>query len=279
MTVPSIDESETLKRALAAAARIATLPQVAARVIELVEDPNSQNAEIEQVIQADPVLSAKILKVANSPMYGFTQKVASVRRAVDLLGHAATRNVTIAVSMAKLFQPGALVPGVDAEALWRHSNATAIASRHVADYFGAPPEEAYLAGLLHEIGIVLEMLVDRGALQQALRLARTDPNVRLCEAERSCFGTDHAKIGAALCREWKLPVAVGQAVAEHHEPTSDAPLAAVVHLANALVPEEPEGFGLDVGADEPTEWMLACLSATPTDLAAVSERVRQAVTG
>lgn len=263
-TSPS--EDETIRRALTEAARIATLPQVATKAIEMVEDPDADHGELARLMEADPVLSAKLLKVANSPMYGFAQKVSSVRRATDLLGIVAVRNVTVAVSMAKLFQPGPIVAGVDARVLWTHSNAVAIASRQVARHVGEPIDEAYLAGLLHEIGVVLEMLVDRPSLAAAM----TDRPEGFVASERGHFGTDHQRLGEALCRSWRLPDVVCEAVAHHHDPDPPSRLAAVVYLANALA---PAGFGLDVETEVPPTVMTKLGFGGGTDL----DRLREVI--
>lgn len=278
MTIVAPPESDAVQHALHAASRIATLPQVAARVIELIEDPSSENAEIERVISADPVLCAKILKVANSPMYGFAQQVVTVRRAIDILGHQATRNVTIAVSMAKLFRGGVIVPGYGSEQIWHHSNAVGVLARLVADRFGASTDEALLAGLLHEIGIVVEMLVDREALADVFREVRRHPELDFRDAERRRFGTDHSELGAALCRNWSLPQSVCDAVAQHHDDQPTSNLASIVAVANWLNARDPLGFALDTGADALPSGVLDRVGATQDDVLELEESLGQADT-
>ena len=282
MTTVAPDRQQAVQRALAAVARIATLPLVATQVIALVEDPNSKNAELVEIIEQDPVLAAKVLKVANSPMYGFAQKIGSVRRAVDMLGHGATRNITIAASMAKLFRGVALAPGVTAEQVWEHSRIVAILARALAEHVDHPsPEEAYLAGLLHEIGTMLEALVDKAALERAICRFHARHSQHLWQAESELLGADHQDFGGALCRAWKLPAGVCDAVAHHHTfeaaPCDSRVLAAIVAVADAAAATLPSGAPFDRADQDPAA--LALLALDEAHVASITEVVAQTLSG
>jgi len=245
---------QAVNNALKEISHIATLPEVTLRIIELVEDPSSTAQDLHEVISNDPALCSRILKVVNSSFYGLPGQIASINRAIVMLGLNAVKNIAIAASLAKLFRGGELTPFFSAKELWDHSNAVAIASKMISDRLGMGlGDEAYLAGLIHDIGIMVEMQYDRSNLIDALDRCNADvsgtPSVSLLDTEEEVFGANHQDFGKGLCEKWKFPTPFMAAAGYHHRPT-EAPTEAkkivyVVHAADKIAGMIETGFRLD----------------------------------
>ena len=183
---------------------IATLPEVTVKIIELVEDPGSSARDLHAMISADPALTARMLKVVNSAFYGLPRQIASINRAVSLLGLNAVKNIAVAASLAKLFRGGEIGPDFNAHELWLHSCVTASTARIIAQGNRRNAvDEAFLAGLVHDVGILVELQHDRARFAEAIALAATGRDLRECE--REVLGEDHEAFGSALCEHWKFP--------------------------------------------------------------------------
>ncbi|RMH30200.1 MAG: HDOD domain-containing protein [Planctomycetota bacterium] len=255
MTASAADRRPVLDEALQGISHIATLPETTLKIIELVEDPSSTAQDLHQVVSFDPALSTRILKVVNSAFYGLPGQIGSINRAIVLLGLNAVKNIAIAASLAKLFRGGELCPQFNAKDLWRHSVAAAVASKMIADNLRLGlPDEAFLAGLLHDIGIVVEMQFDRQKLIDVINSLNIDaegvPQEDMLAAEERIFGATHQEFGQALCEKWKFPQAFRFVTGRHHDPLSlgeeHRTLASVVYVADRLCAELSIGFRLDI---------------------------------
>lgn len=245
---------QSVASALKEISHIATLPEVTLKIIELVEDPTSTAQDLHEVISNDPALCSRILKVVNSSFYGLPGQIASINRAIVMLGLNAVKNIAIAASLAKLFRGGELTPFFSAKELWDHSNAVAIACKMISDRLSMGlGDEAYLAGLIHDIGIMVEMQFDRSNLIDALDRCNADssgrPTLSLLETEEEVFGANHQDFGKGLCEKWKFPAPFVAAAGYHHRPT-EAPSEArkivyVVHAADVIASMVDGGFKLD----------------------------------
>lgn len=254
MPVTEEQRHQVVENAIREISHIATLPEVTLRIIELVEDPTSTAQDLHGVISNDPALSSRILKVVNSSFYGLPGQIASINRAIVMLGLNAVKNIAIAASLAKLFRGGELTPTFSAKELWNHSNSTAIGCKMISDAAGMGlGDEAYLAGLIHDIGIMVEMQYDRSKLIDALDKtgAGVDglPKVSLLKTEEEVFGANHQHFGQGLCTKWKFPAPFASATGYHHNPLSapaeQAKLVAVVHAADCMAGLIEGGFRLD----------------------------------
>lgn len=254
MTTTQEQREQSVAGALKEISHIATLPEVTLKIIELVEDPSSSAQDLHEVISNDPALCSRILKVVNSSFYGLPGQIASINRAIVMLGLNAVKNIAIAASLAKLFRGGELTPFFSAKELWDHSNAVAIASKMLSDRLGMGlGDEAYLAGLIHDIGIMVEMQYDRTGLIDALDRCNTDgsgqPCISLLETEEEVFGANHQDFGKGLCEKWKFPAPFMAAAGFHHNPT-EAPsetrkIVYLVHAADKIASMIDGGFKLD----------------------------------
>src|SRR5262245_8051794 len=175
MATAAIQRDTVRTEAIREISHIATLPEITLRIVELVENPKSTAQDLHKVIANDPALCSRILKVVNSSFYGLPGQIGSINRAIVMLGLNAVKNIAIAASLAKLFRGGDLTPNFSARDLWTHSNVTAAAAKVVANNLKIGlSDEAFLAGLIHDIGIMVEMQYDRNKLIEVLRAVGAD---------------------------------------------------------------------------------------------------------
>ena len=255
MSATTSERAQLVETVIGEISHIATLPAITLKIVELVEDPKSTAQDLHKVISNDPALCSRILKVVNSSFYGLPGQIGSINRAIVLLGLNAVKNIAIAASLAKLFRGGEMGPCFSAKLLWEHSVGTAGASKLIADKltFGFG-DEAFLAGLIHDIGIMVEMQSDRNKLIEVIQNLGADPSGTptrcMLETEEEIFGASHQDFGKALCERWKFPRNFGLVTGHHHEPmsvTSDhRTLVSVVYVADRLVASIEGGFRLDL---------------------------------
>ncbi|MBK1718964.1 HDOD domain-containing protein [Thiocystis violacea] len=214
-----------------------SLPPIYERVRETLDDPDGSLETAARLIETDPAMTARLLRVANSALYGLSAKVDSVPRALTIIGVTETHHLVLATSLVSVFRdlPLGLV---SMRSFWEHGIACGIAARLIARQGGqGSPEHAYLAGLLHDIGrlplYILEPL-DMGAALQAHR----ERQGHLHDLERQYLGTTHAEIGEALLEHWRIPEVFRAAAAGHHAPSRDqppTPETAAAHVADLIV--------------------------------------------
>src|SRR5438874_5157500 len=151
-----VDTKALVAEAVKKVTTIATLPEVTARIVSTVEDPKSTAAQLHKIVSHDPALVTRILKVVNSSFYGLPGQIGSIERAIVLLGLNAVKNIAVAASLGQLFRGAKLCEGFEAKDLWTHCVAVAVAAREMAKQMKAPiADEAFLAGMIHDIGILV----------------------------------------------------------------------------------------------------------------------------
>ena len=198
---------------------LAMLPDVAVRVLALAGDPNVTMARMAEVISLSPELTARILRIVNSAFYGFPGQIRSIERATVLMGLQSVKNVTIAASLTRAFLGRPVSTTFSPRDLWTHSLAVAAASRLVAlDMNRGLAEEAFLAGLMHDIGLTAALQVDRQKIAAVLAQLEADPTADILQVEERVLGATHQDLGAALLRGWNLPAVFSQVAASHHAP-------------------------------------------------------------
>lgn len=260
-----------------------TLPVVMHKLSAAVRDPNADASTIARLIEDDPAIMARILKVVNSALYGGDVKVQSIRHAVTRLGMRAVNNIALSTSVFSVF--GDDKKGeFDREAFWRHSVSVGIAACVLYDraepYLkrGCSKESLRLSGLLHDIGKLVMYRYWRDEFQAALRDAH-ERRVPLIETEREHLGADHARIGAWLVGKWNLSQELVEVVRWHHDPFSAPPenfeLTALCHVANYVCNNQRIGDGGDI-ADlgwTPTVWKKLGLSVA--DISQVVDEINE----
>lgn len=255
MSVTTEQRDQIVSNAIREISHIATLPEITLKIVELVENPRSTAQDLHKVISNDPALCTRILKVVNSSFYGLPGQIGSINRAIVMLGLNAVKNIAIAASLAKLFRGGDLTPNFSAKMLWEHSVAVAATTKLLTMKlkFGLG-DEAFLSGLMHDIGVMVEMQFDRNKLIEALTHAGADssgvPAVSLLEAEEGVFGANHQHFGAGLCEKWRFPKPFANVAGFHHRPlelpAENRTLASMVYVADRLVAEAGGTFRLDL---------------------------------
>ena len=225
---------------------ITTLPEVTVKIIEVVEDPESTAKDLHQIIANDPALCARVLKVVNSAFYGLPGQIGSINRAIVLLGLNAVKNIAIAASLAKLFRGGRLSPDFCAHDLWSHSLGVAATSKLIAEELEMKLlDEAFLAGLIHDIGLMVQMQTMRPKLLEVFDYIK-EHHVDFLTAEKKVIGADHQQFGKGLCERWKFPRSLAFATGYHHAPMQLSPecrtLTCIVNAADILTARAKLGF-------------------------------------
>jgi putative nucleotidyltransferase with HDIG domain len=224
---------------------IPTLPEILTRVMAMVDDPDASAYDLANVISRDPSLVATILKVVNSPFYGLSRQVSSIGQAVILLGFRTIRNLVLSASLLKSFGGRSLNRSFDRRCLWKHAIATGAAAKRLAPRAEMDLEEAFLAGLLHDIGCVILDQYFPEEFAQVLGLLEAGERV-VVDAEMQATGMTHAEVGQLVCQKWNFPQNLCRAIGHHHEPsaTEEGRLeASVVHVADLVASR----IGLDAG--------------------------------
>ena len=229
-----------------------TLPPVVRKITALVESPDVTAQEVGKLISSDQVLSAKVLKLVNSPFYGVPGRISSISHAVILLGFNVIKGVVLSASVFEIMETSMV-------GLWAHSLGSAIASGTIARALGiSEPEEISTAALLHDIGKVLVRVSLPAEYHRIAQIVEaTGRSFR--DAETEVLGVDHAEIGLWLSREWGMPERLTVPISLHHEPeaaTKFKDRVAVVHIADTLIRAFGMGSGGDpwVGRIKPAAW-------------------------
>lgn len=218
------------------------LPQVshaALKLIDLVGRPQTTNQEIVEQLKFDGVLTAKLLRACNSPVFGLEETVTSVDQAVLLLGYDQIHSLVLSLAFGATLAVPLPSYSMKANQLRGHALTTAAAAESLARAGFLPEGEAAMAftvGLLHDIGKLLMVQALPPEAQAAIREHISIAGKGSVEAERDVLGTDHAEVGSCLLYIWRLPDVIVEAVANHHQPVAGAAarLSGIVHVANRL---------------------------------------------
>jgi HD-like signal output (HDOD) protein len=241
---PKVLVAEAIKKV----ATIATLPEVTSRIIKTVEDPRSSATQLHKIIAHDPALVTRILKVVNSSFYGLPGQIASIERAIVLLGLNAVKNIAVAASLGQLFRGVKLCDGFTAKDLWAHCVAVAVTSREISKAMRLTiADEAFLAGMIHDIGLLVSLQTAPEQLQRVCAAVKKG-NADFCGVERALTGVDHQMLGAGLAEMWKFPKSCQIVAAHHHNPVNLPEdyrmLVGIVYMADTLCCQENIGFNL-----------------------------------
>lgn len=211
-----------------------SLPPVVMELLSLMQKSDTALDHFADTLRLDQALSVIVLQLANSPFYGLSGRISSVRDAINVLGLRQLGTLVVAAALnAQLGTLGAR--SREMQVFWRHSIACGVAARHLARLQGWNEAVAFTAGLLHDIGrlVVDSHYPDRAA--QVMAWAKTH-DMSHSEAERQLTGVDHTELGQWVCEHWRFPTEITQAIAQHHCPPENGPatLSDVVHVADAM---------------------------------------------
>jgi HD-like signal output (HDOD) protein len=262
---------QTLEKKLA---DLPPLPAVVTRIMETVNNPETSAADLNRLIAMDQGLSSKVLRIVNSAYYGFPKRISTITHAVVILGFNTVRNLVLGVSAFGLLAQKSIPYGLNRNTFWEHSVATAVAGSVLAKKrlakLRSAPEEAFIGGLLHDIGTLF--LDSYFPVQYAVAMAFAAREGKTSwEAENLVLGIDHVTVGRRIAEHWNFPPHLVAMLGGHHAPSQckeQFEMAALVHAAdwlawecgyaasehtapNDLAPEVREWLGFD---DEAMEW-------------------------
>ncbi len=223
-----------MKKVIDEIIELPTLPEVVTTLIQLIEDPNSSANDLNEVLISDAALSAKILKMVNSPFYGLREPVSSLKQAIVILGFRTIRSMAVSSSVIDLFDVFEM-DGFSQEEFWVHSIGVAYASQLIVQFLSTTGDIAFVCGLLHDIGKLIMNQYARNEFKEILLCAKEN-NLSFYDAEVK-IGVDlnHAEIGYILAEKWNLPQNVRNVIADHHKFPSashDPVLVSAIQLAN-----------------------------------------------
>jgi len=209
------------------------LPLAVQKLVAIMEDQSSSAEDVTEILSSDQALAGKVLKLSNSSFYGLSGEVATISRAVVILGFSAVRNLATGLGVIKLLGKPS-TDGIQRD-FWSHAVTAAAAAYVVARHTDYPdPEEAFIAGLLHDLGQLLLVLAVPDQFKEVVALGCD----RMTENEQKLIGVTHNKAGQQLLKHWKLPKNLCDAVRFHHTPKvftgQEDPLVSIVALADAL---------------------------------------------
>ena len=215
-----------------------TLPHIAIKLTKLISDENSTMQDFEKMIKMDPTLVLRILRGANSPYYGLRQKVNSISRAIVVIGFNNLRNMIVTEGLKNLFKDKNSKNAFSRNQLWLHCAAVSICSQMLMErIFGLNGEDAFLCGILHDIGMIVEDQTTPDLFYRACKTFDENPKL-ITEYEKEIVGTDHCEIGYLLAKDWQLPIEVQEGIQYHHkilEHVSPSSLTGVIQLAEYIV--------------------------------------------
>jgi HD-like signal output (HDOD) protein/GGDEF domain-containing protein len=226
------DSTPTIDRLVARCGRLYSLPAVAVRVLELTADPALDTQALKECIENDPALSIRILRLVNSSLFGLSREVCDLQQALTLLGTKPLKLLVLGFSL-----PDQLFAGIGSAALgyyWRHALTKAVAAREVCEtVWQQPGDEAFLAGLLQDLGVLV--LIKELGKPYARFLDRVlAQGGDLAAMEVQAIGFDHVQLSARLLFEWRLPPVLTEAVGWQHGPADPLPPGPPPRLAEVL---------------------------------------------
>jgi putative nucleotidyltransferase with HDIG domain len=204
--------NEELKKTILTTGDLPPMPMVAAKVIQIVESDRANAAEIARAISSDPAVSARVLKISNSAFYGRQRKIQTLADAVVILGHNTLKGLVVAASLKEIYKPSGLTENM----LWEHSFGAGVAARIIAAHSRCvAADEAFLAGLFHDIGKIIMNHREKENFRLVIERSYNEM-IPFKEIEQTVFPYTHAELGGYVLEKWNLPMALITAVMQHH---------------------------------------------------------------
>ncbi len=279
-TSPEHELSPELQKAMNRVREISSLPEVTTRIVEVVENSKSTAQDMHEIVRHDPALAAKILKVVNSAFYGLPSQIASLDRAIVMLGLSAVKNIALAASLSRLFRPGPISARFTGRDLWTHCIAVGVCTRMLAKASFGQIEEAFVAGLVHDMGLLVEFQLFPDRLQAIAERCEIKPQDFLA-VERELIGGDHQAFGAVLAAKWKFPPGLRCAVSHHHCPENLKPelrrIVTAVKLADTICCHNEIGFYLPAQIQEITSDALEYVGVGEAQVAELLESLPERI--
>lgn len=223
--------------------QLPALPTIVSRLVSVVNSPDSSAGDAAKLIEKDPILTSKMLRLANSAFYGMPRAVSSVSSAVVILGFNTIKSLVLGSAVMKIFPLKNRVIAFERERFWKHSIVTGLAARAITRYYLnvrlIDPESAFCAGILHDLG---KLVFEQFLPQEYGRIAEyaRQNNLPLILVEGEVLGINHADVGRIVADSWALPLDLEYAMVYHHAPSladNLTELVATIHLADSIAHE------------------------------------------
>jgi len=272
----------TSQEIIAKVGDLPSLPAVAARINAEMENENLSAKLLGAIIAEDPSLATRILRLANSAFYGMPRQIASIDRAVMVLGFDTVKNLALSISIFSFFQKG-ISPAINVIGLWNHSLGVAVSAKILVSRINAKlAEQAFLFGIVHDVGKIALISQCLGDMEQVYRHISQD-GLSQEAAEMKVFGFPHQKIGALLIKEWKFPEMFVTGVKLHHDlppvlkecDENTSHLTRTLCVANQLAKALALGISTNPSRETIPSVLWGYLGVNRQDLPALSTAVRE----
>jgi putative nucleotidyltransferase with HDIG domain len=245
-----MEMNRDLETTIMHAADLPTIPVVAIKVMKLIEQENATADELAKVVASDPAVAARVLKISNSSFYGCRRQIQTLSSAIVILGLSTLRSLVVAASVKQVYKPY----GLTEKMLWEHSFAAGLAARIIAHHTRiANAEEAFLAGLFHDIGKIIMNTLDRDKFHEVMQHVYNE-GITFQRAERLVYPYGHDEVGALVIKKWNFPELLTTVILQHHtldfaqsENRDVVMIAAIAALADLFC------LKLGIGVREPHE--------------------------
>ncbi len=228
---------ETIKRVLRGVEDFPTLPTIYTTLSEVMANPNSTPSDAADVISRDQSAASKLLKTANSSLYGFRGRIDSVTQAIFYIGFEEVKNIILTLSILDIFRKTKFEHDFNPVELWKHSIAVGVITRNIGAQLGVKNLEHYfIAGIMHDIG---KLLFFRSIESDYLKTIRNayDNNISIRDSEAEILGVTHTVAGELIAEKWKLPISIKNCIRHHYTGVVDGKvdnMVATIHLANII---------------------------------------------
>ncbi len=257
--------------------QLISLPEIYLRLQQTIDDPEHSREQVAEIIAYDPSLSARVLRIANSSYYGFAREIETVSSAVGIIGELDLRNLVLATTVVGSMS-ALKYRGVNIDEFWLHSLRCGITARLIAKTIGgSEPEKLFLAGMLHDIGILVIYQQDE-ALADAVKRQIEEQHQLRDQAERELMGFDHAEVGALLIEAWGLSQALSELTRCHHQyqlARTNPQATMILALANLLTSSD---LARDGETDSRHEFLIGQLELDENNLTEIVEISEQQCT-
>lgn len=213
-----------------------SLPATVSKVMAITADPESSAKDLVQAILPDPAMCATIIKFANSAFFGIPRDVATMEKAINVLGFNEVHNIVLGKAVFNSFKEINSQNKQSINTFWKHSFSCGLTAKILAEDLGCPPSELFIAGLIHDIGKLAFFVALSDQYLPILMLNQTD-QIQCRLQENEAFGIDHPKVGYRLLTRWLFPESLLNAVGFHHDPEAcsrHTKKALIVQLSDAL---------------------------------------------
>ncbi len=236
-----------VQECLAGRPAVRPFPASVTQLLAVCQDANANTEKFVEIIKCDPGLAVRLLRMANSPLYGLVNEVRSIGHATSILGMRQLKNLALSVAGSAMFSEGSTA-AKERQELWSHSLGCAAVARELAKSVSTvSPEDAFLAGIFHDVGKLFLYDVVADAYSEISSLYS---GIQLVAEEKSVFGVSHEEIGLKSAHAWGLPEDVKAVIGNHHQPEESPAhrtFVTVVHIADRL--SRAWGIGSEVATD------------------------------